>query len=179
MSTPDESEQRQAVLDDARKLLKALNETYPVGSKCRWMPESAAKLIGALMKEYGMEADLEVAASRNSKKKAPQIEFKTYRDQCKAAGVQLIGADSAAVKYAHEIGLPREILELCWLEFRHTYENSNKRYASWPLAFANCVRNNWFKLWFFNNQTNTFELTTKGQQQSRIHKNNRASREQK
>jgi len=54
-------------------------------------------------------------------------------------------------------------LQLAWVEFREAYKDSGKQYADWRAAFRNCVRRNWYRLWFLK-PDGTCELTTAGVQ---------------
>lgn len=96
----------------------------------------------------------------------------TYADfvvACKADGEHLIPEDHAVFGFATDAQIPRDFLELAWREFARQYRPTSKTQAGksgWRQKFENCVRRNWFKLWWFpaNGQC---ELTTAGQQLKR------------
>lgn len=111
----------------------------------------------------------EPAPPKKSKKKTP-ILLKTYMDNCKADGVDLIPDTDPIFKYAKDIKLDHEFLYLCWYEFADRHINGSqkgKKQADWKATFRNCVRGNWYKLWWLNPEHNGYQLTTTGQQAKR------------
>ena len=98
-------------------------------------------------------ADLSAdVASLESKPASSAVTFKTFLSACKAAGRTPIPEDDAVFEWAEGAGIPGEFLRLAWLEFRSRYGESTKRYKDWRRVFRNAVRDNWFKLWFCNEQ---------------------------
>ena len=96
-------------------------------------------------------------------KGAKAIEIKTYIEQCKKSGIQVIPENDTVFDYAQEIGLPNDFLKLAWLEFRDRMVESGKRYKDWRAAFRKYVRGGYLKLWYMGNE-GTYELTTAGKQ---------------
>lgn len=102
----------------------------------------------------------------------PAIEFKTFLANCKAVNEKPISDYRPVLDYAETVGLPVEMIELCWNEFfrRHAPGgvSESKRYKDWRQAFRKCVEGNWFKLWWHNQETNSFELTTSGRMAEKV-----------
>lgn len=97
----------------------------------------------------------------------PAVTLKTFMDDCQAKGESVIADYEPVLRYAEGVGLPEEMLSLCWVEFKSKYlpggVNASKKYKDWRLAFLGCVRDNWFKLWWVGNE-GEFGLTTRGKQ---------------
>ena len=106
----------------------------------------------------------EGAPARPAKK--PSVTFDAWLLKVESAGQQAIPETDTVFSYAEAIGLPVEFLRLAWLEFKRRYTGNDKRYQDWQAVFRNAVRNNWFKLWFANNDGG-FSLTTQGVQAQR------------
>jgi hypothetical protein len=100
------------------------------------------------------------------------IEFKTFLTNCKAANEKPISDYRPVLDYAETIGLPVEMIELCWNEFYRRHApggvSESKRYKDWRQAFRKCVEGNWFKLWWHNPESNSFELTTSGRTAEKV-----------
>lgn len=96
------------------------------------------------------------------KSKKQPITFDTFAERKKAAGEKLIAEDDPIFTWAEGAGIPDEWLHLAWTEFANRYRGNSKRYADWPAAFRNAVRNNWFDFWRVGNDS-ALVLTTKGE----------------
>ena len=57
---------------------------------------------------------------------------------------------SEAHTVADILGLSDDMLATAWFEFKRMMIESGKKYASWVKAFANYVRKNYLKLWYFH-----------------------------
>ncbi len=80
--------------------------------------------------------------------------LKTYVDECRAAGVKPIPDDHFIRTYCRDVGISDDMAAIAWLRFRDEHLNGtrkNKRYKDWPAAFANSVKERWYKLWLTNN----------------------------
>jgi hypothetical protein len=100
----------------------------------------------------------------------PTLGLKAWLDSLKASGEKPIPPDDAVFAYADEVGIPHDFLRLAWLEFRHQHTQPNaKRYKDWRAHFRNSVRKNWGRLWWIDPASNTYQLTTVGQQAQRAH----------
>lgn len=48
------------------------------------------------------------------------------------------------------------MLQIAWVKFRERYtdgeKGKGKRYKDWPGHFATAVKDNWFKLWFADDE---------------------------
>jgi hypothetical protein len=100
-------------------------------------------------------------------KRKSGITLEAYLAECKMAGVDAIPEGDPVFDYAEAIGLPLDFLRLCWLEFAAKHRETSKRQASWPQKFRNCVRENWFRLWWKG--PSGWELTTAGKQAHLAH----------
>ncbi len=79
--------------------------------------------------------------------------LKTYIAECKAAGEKPIPEDHYVRTYCRDAGITDDMAAIAWLRFRedHTIGTRKaKRYADWPAAFANSVKDRWYRLWLVN-----------------------------
>lgn len=79
--------------------------------------------------------------------------LKTYISECKAAGDKPIPEDHYVRTYCRDAGITDDMAAIAWLRFRedHTIGTRKaKRYADWPAAFANSVKDRWYRLWLVN-----------------------------
>lgn len=113
------------------------------------------------------DASLENLNQRDKRK--PAITMKTFIENCKQTGESLITDYKPVFDYADGIGLPRDMLNLAWLEFRRRYTevDGSKRYKDWRKAFLNCVTGNWYRLWWLGEDG--YVLTTQGKQAQELH----------
>lgn len=99
--------------------------------------------------------------------KEPLITLKTAISMAKAAGQKAIQADDPVFAYAERVGIPRELIELQWREFKlRRGGDTGKRQRGllgWRQAFRNSVRDNLFRLWFIRSGQPA-SLTTQGVQ---------------
>jgi hypothetical protein len=94
--------------------------------------------------------DASLKTETPAKPKTSAVEFKTFLAACTDAGKPAIPEDDPIFAWADDAGIPLDFLGLAWAEFRRRYNGSSKRYRDWRQVFRNAVRDNWFKLWFCN-----------------------------
>ena len=99
----------------------------------------------------------------SSGKPAGAVQIDTFIHRCKESGEKVIPEGDAVFRYAEEVGLPLEFVRLAYREFVERNRARKKRYKDWRQAFQNCVRENWYRLWWADNDGN-FQLTTNGVQ---------------
>ena len=76
-----------------------------------------------------------------------------YLAECREAGVKPIPEDHYIRRYCVDVGIEPDMLVLAWLRFReeHTVgRRKAKRYIDWQDAFANSVKDRWYRLWTVN-----------------------------
>lgn len=71
--------------------------------------------------------------------------------------------DGKARKHLRESKMPEEwfLLALRWFRDRYA-DSTDHKYTNWPAAFANAVVDNWGKLWYFDQKTSAWALTSQG-----------------
>ncbi|MBQ0797558.1 phage replisome organizer N-terminal domain-containing protein [Zhongshania sp.] len=97
------------------------------------------------------------------------VGIKKFIDDRKAEGEMPISPNDPIFKYAADAGIPDAFLTICWIEFVERNTASNKRQKDWKAAFRNCVRSNWYKLWWLDGDC--YCLTTTGKQAEIKHRN--------
>ena len=87
-------------------------------------------------------------------------------DACKLNGEKPIDETDSIFDYAEKIGIDREMLAICWSEFKARYLLTTKKQKNWRQHFRNAVHQNWYKLWFLREGENA-RWTTAGEQAKR------------
>ena len=85
----------------------------------------------------------------NSRQQQPQeLTFTEWRQANPVAEAPIPDGDPI-FRYANEIGLGPEMLQVQWHHFFQTYteDRPKKTYTDWRAAFRKSVRGNWFRLW--------------------------------
>lgn len=99
------------------------------------------------------------------------IAFKTFLARCKGAGQRPIADYQPVWDYAEKVGIPEEVVILCWQEFARRYgdggSSEGKRYRDWRSAFRKCVEGNWFGIWALDERGQAV-LTTKGRMAEKV-----------
>lgn len=72
-----------------------------------------------------------------------------YIELCREENRKPIPDDDSIFSYADKAGIPVEFLHLAWLVFKDNFSASEKKYKSWSQTFANYVKNDWLKVWYF------------------------------
>lgn len=102
------------------------------------------------------------------KRKGAKVTLAEYLNDRKAKGLEKVfDAGSAVESYGRKADIPDNWIALAWIEFRHRYSegtSKGKRYADWAAVFLNALKNNWFKLWYYDKEQEKYLLTTIGVQ---------------
>lgn len=105
--------------------------------------------------------------------------LKTYIAECKAAGEKPIPDNHYVRAYCRDAGITDDMAAIAWLRFRedHTIGTRKaKRYADWPAAFANSVKDRWYRLWLVNAEGEA-NWTNEGLQARRVTEARQAEQE--
>lgn len=111
--------------------------------------------------ENGVSDGDEVGKKRRAAK--PSVSLARFLDECAKSGELPIPPDDPIFKQAAKENIPDDFLHLCWLEFKsqHLTIRASKRQADWRATFRNCVRGQWYGLWY-TAADGTVSLTSKG-----------------
>lgn len=112
---------------------------------------------------------LTINHSKPDGKPSGPVGIKTFLANCKKNSEQPIKPDDPIFNYTEDAGIPHDFVRLCWLEFVERNMASGKRQKDWRAAFRNCIRGNWYKLWWLDG--NEYKLTTTGKQAEIKHRN--------
>lgn len=108
------------------------------------------------------ETDTETETEKKAATKSAAISLQSFLDSLN--GARAIDSDDPIFAYCEKCGISEEMLNLCWLKFKDYYlENPSKKYKDWRKTFRNCVKDNWYGIWWFN-ADNKAELSNKGRQ---------------
>ena len=96
-------------------------------------------------------------------KKSKTTTLKTYIAECKESGVDPISLDSIAFKNADQMGIPSNIIDVCWFQFKTFWIERKPRSGKvdWVATFNECVKGGGYGC-YAKNQNDEFYLTTKG-----------------
>jgi len=111
----------------------------------------------------------DAAAPASAPRRSSKCTFETFLAECKAKGEKPIPEDHAVFRYATDTKIPVEFMRLAWLRFRQKFADTGKKQSGlrgWRQHFDNAVRDNWFKLWWFD-PDGVCQLTTAGIQAQR------------
>lgn len=100
-------------------------------------------------KDTDKDTELEKRASKPALS-SRTISLKTYLENCKAVGAKPIPDEHFIRAYCRDAGIETDMLALAWVRFREEHTNGTrktKRYIDWPGAFANSVKDRWYRLW--------------------------------
>lgn len=102
------------------------------------------------------------AAPPEVKKKSP-ITLRRFLEVCRERNELPIPEDDPIFNNAERENIPTDFLHLCWLEFRdqHLTIRGTKKQADWRATFRNCVRSNWYGLWY-TSADGAVSLSSKG-----------------
>lgn len=88
-----------------------------------------------------------ITTKKVSRSKKSEITLKQFLDGCKEKSEKAIPENDPVFSYADDVGLDREMVSVCWQEFKAAYLPTSKVYADWRAAFRNAVRKNYYRLW--------------------------------
>lgn len=115
------------------------------------------------------QAALEGLASRpvkSSRASSSPQGMAAWLEAVKARGEDAIPADDPVFRYAERVGLSRDLVALCWREFKRRMLAGQKRQKDWRRHFRNCVEGSWYGLWAMRAGSEAM-LTSKGEQVQR------------
>lgn len=145
--------------------------------------EAPSKPLGSQEQEQEQEQDINTASGLLPEpipldgpakpKSKSAVTLKTFIADCQANGEPVISQYQALLGYAESVRLPEDMLGLCWDEFKVRYlpngPSASKKYRDWRMVFLNCVKGNWLKLWWIDND-GSYVLTTTGKQAEMAHR---------
>lgn len=128
------------------------------------VPLVTPAVVSPVTPELALLNQLKEPTKRKPRKKA-RLTF----DEWKATfpeGAPLIEGSDPLFDYLERIGLP---VEFAWLAFtvfmRKHSGDATKKQVSWPQTFRNAVEDNWYRLWWKDDTTDQWRLSTAGKQE--------------
>lgn len=117
-------------------------------------------------KEGKEGASGEAKASPSSSDKT----LRTFLSECKADDVKPVPDDHFIRKYMATAGISDEMAQVAWIRFRDdhlTGTRKAKKYKDWAGAFANSVKDRWYRLWICQAEGDA-QWTSEGVQARRV-----------
>lgn len=127
------------------------------------LPERAGLIPSLLI------PDSLIKSPRKPRAASLDITLTQYLATCKTEGTKPIPADHAIRAYCTDAGITDDMRQIAWLVFkdRHLNNPKAKKYVDWPAAFANSVKDRWYRLWSVNTQGQA-DWTPNGLQEKRV-----------
>lgn len=108
---------------------------------------------------------------RAKREKSPELILADWLEQERQAGRKAISDYTAVWDFADKVGIPREWVEMGWVEFKRQFidnpKYSTQKQKDWRAHFANFVRKGWLHLWELERATGQYRLTLAGTQLQR------------
>lgn len=128
------------------------------------VPERSDSLIPDSLIQEKPPVENPQAALSEGKKKSP-ITLRRFLEDCQKINELPIPEDDPIFNNAERENIPNHFLHLCWLEFRDQHLNpairGTKKQSDWRATFRNCVRSNWYGLWY-TSADGSVSLSSKG-----------------
>lgn len=96
-----------------------------------------------------------------TKKQNNPIQLATFFANCAVTGEMPIPDNDPIFEASAKTNIPAEFLGLCWLEFKDLHLKNGKRQKDWRATFRNCVRGEWYRLWY-TDENGQVLLTSRG-----------------
>lgn len=127
-----------------------------------WIISDASEMLASCYQVATPDTETETETEKKAATKSAAISLQSFLDSLN--GARAIDSDDPIFAYCEKCGISEEMLNLCWLKFKDYYlENPSKKYKDWRKTFRNCVKDNWYGIWWFN-ADNKAELSNKGRQ---------------
>jgi hypothetical protein len=166
-ATPAKLAFRLRTSDD--KIEKSLNELIDNGFFL--LVDGASNALADRKHDAPLDRDREETKAESGKPPSSPstktITLKQFLEACRENSEQAIPEDDPVFAYAETVGLDREMVSVCWQEFKAAYLPKKKRYSDWRAHFRNAVRGNYYGLWFCK-EGEPMAWTSKGQQARRV-----------
>lgn len=161
-------DERQFETDSSKERTRAYRERKKQSCDGHVTSQKRHGDVTVTVQETEAEAEKEVNLKERKKEKERKvaISFDTFLAQCKAKGEKAISDYKPIMDFTQKIGLPMDFTVLCWEEFKRRHSKGGlaegKRYADWRRAFRNCLEGNWYRLWYFDQGSGKYVLTSNG-----------------
>lgn len=80
--------------------------------------------------------------------KSTSLTFNQFLEKCESLGEKRVPVDDPVFTYADKVGIPIDMVRVCWNKFAKSYQGKKKKYVDWRRTFRDCVEGNWYHLWY-------------------------------
>lgn len=130
------------------------------GVKVRTLTSEGAGTVSAVLGRAPRKKHL-------GEKSAPLLTFQEAIDQLQK-GERFIPLDDPLFAYVEDAGIPGEFHYLAWTAFKARFKGSTDRCSDWRERYRRAIREDWLKLWRFDDVMGEYVLTNAGQQLQRV-----------
>ena len=103
----------------------------------------------------------------NRKRELSLLTFQECLDQL-AEGQRFLPLDDPLFAYVENAGIPGEFHYLAWVAFKTRFKGSTDRCSDWRERYRRAIREDWLKVWRFDEVIGEYVLTNVGQQLQRV-----------
>lgn len=136
------------------------SDTNTLSESERGKEQTIEQTINRPMPEPLVIASLEEQKPKPKKQNNP-ITLTAFFANCAAKGELPIPENDPIFSDSAKTNIPAEFLELCWHEFKDIHVKNGKRQKDWRATFRNCVRSEWYRLWY-TDENGQVLLTSRG-----------------
>lgn len=104
----------------------------------------------------------------NRKSDLSLLTFSDWKQSLKQRDEKLIPTDDPIFQFVDDAGIPDEFHYLAWTAFQQRYQDSSDRCSDWRARYRRAIREDWLKLWRFDDVMGEYVLTNAGQQLQRV-----------
>jgi len=147
------------------KLIKRMDSSMTSNSYMRDLITKAKSSHDVIMtqSENVMQEENRREEIRIEKNINKSMTLSEYLQYCKQNDLSILPKDCCVFKNAEKLTITDEMLQVAWYEFKEFYKDSNKKQADWVKFFNNAVKQNYYKVWRFDeNQNAVYSDTGKG-----------------
>lgn len=102
--------------------------------------------------ETKKETEIEKRSPRKPRAASLEITLSEYLAICKTECKKPVPEDHPIRAYCKDAGITDEMRQIAWLVFKDRNQTNPKakKYIDWPAAFANSIKDRWYRLWNVN-----------------------------
>ena len=126
-------------------------------------PQTVSVTLPKVTRPSLSNKEREVKETPPRKKTPKKITLREYLDNCDLLKVDPLPGKSSIFEWASTVGIPESYIYIAWYGFcEQFYDDDEKFYSRWLMAFGKYVKNDYLQYWRVNYETKEYYLTTAG-----------------